>query len=49
MSSNEKVVNYKVLDLVELYNYGIELVYIQSYLENFKILEFGIGKLIMIF
>ena len=30
MSSNEKVVNYKVLDLVELYNFTIELIYIQS-------------------
>ena len=37
MSSNETVVNYKILDLVELYNYGIELVYIQSYLEILKI------------
>ena len=36
MSSNEKIINYKVLDLVELYNYDIELIYIQSHL---KILE----------
>ena len=37
MSSNEKVVNYKVLDLVELYNYDIERIYIQSHLEILKI------------
>jgi len=37
MSSNEKDVNYKVLDLVELYNYDIELIYIQSHLEILKI------------
>jgi len=36
MSSNVKIINYKVLDLVELYNYDIELIYIQSHL---KILE----------
>jgi len=41
MSSNEKVVNYKVLDLVELYNFTIELIYIQSYL---KVLTFIISN-----
>jgi len=41
MSSNEKVVNYKVLDLVQLYNFTIELIYIQSYL---KVLTFIISN-----
>jgi len=36
MSSNEKVVNYKVLDFVEFYNFGTELIYIQSHLEVLK-------------
>jgi len=36
MSSDEKVVNYKVVDLVELYNFGIELIYIRSHLEVLK-------------
>ena len=41
MSSNEKVVNYKVSDLVDLYNFTIELIYIQSYL---KVLTFIISN-----
>ena len=36
MSLDEKVVNYKVVDLVELYNFGIELIYIRSHLEVLK-------------
>ena len=33
MSSNKKVLNYKVLDLNELYNFGIELNYIRGHLK----------------
>ena len=36
MSSDEKVVNYKVVDLIELYNFGIELIYIRSHLNVFQ-------------
>ena len=36
MSSNEKVLNYKVLDLNELYNFGIQLIYIQDHLKFLK-------------
>jgi hypothetical protein len=37
MISNEKVVNYKVLELIEMYNFDIELIYIQSHLKILKI------------
>ena len=37
MSSNEKVVNYKVLELIEMYKFDIELIYIRSHLKILKI------------
>ena len=36
MSSNKKVFNYKVSDLNELYNFGIELNYIRNHLKFLK-------------
>ena len=29
MNSNEKVINYKVVDLVEYYNFGVDFVFFQ--------------------
>jgi hypothetical protein len=39
MTSNEKIVNYKVLDLIEFYNFDI----------NFSFIRNHIKKLILIF
>jgi len=36
MSSNEKVVSYKVLELIEMYKFDIELIYIRSHLKILK-------------
>ena len=33
MNSDQKVVNYKVLDLIQLYKVDIQLIYIRSHLE----------------
>jgi len=37
MNSDQKVVNYKVLDLIQLYKVDIQLIYIRSHLEISKI------------
>ena len=34
MISNKKFINYKVLDLVELYNFDINFVFIQLHLKK---------------
>jgi hypothetical protein len=34
MISNKKFINYKILDLVELYNFDINFVFIQLYLKK---------------
>ena len=39
--SNKKVYNYKVLNLVELYNFCIEFIYIRGHL---KVLKFMISN-----
>ena len=36
MISNEKVINNKVVDLIETYNFGIGHFFIQIHLGNFK-------------
>ena len=34
MVSNEKVINYKVVDLIEIYNFDIKFVFIRLYLKK---------------
>ena len=34
MTLNEKVINYKILDLVILYNFGIKFDFIQDYMKK---------------
>ena len=34
MTLNENVINYKILDRIKLYNFGIKLVFIRDYMKK---------------
>ena len=36
MTSNEKVINYKVLDLVILYNFNIKFDFIRAHMKSYE-------------
>ena len=36
MTINKKVINYKILDLVKLYNFGVKFVLIQDRIKNYN-------------
>jgi hypothetical protein len=36
MTLNEKIINYKILDLVKLYNFGIKFVFIRDHMKSYE-------------
>jgi hypothetical protein len=42
MILNEKVINYKIIDLVNLYNLGIKFDFIRNYMKSYEFFYVGL-------